>query len=654
MVARARSTTRRRPPRPEERTPPHGRLARRAGPAGEAVVVKRSRCARLVHARGAASRPPGERAARLRRAPARRGVDAAPARHRGGRAHQHAGLGGDRRRAGLLATYSERRLRAPPLRALSAARSSRGCTRRASGPGPEESNVSCSATAHRCASCWSTRPRLRRPRRRCRAASGSANLVPARPLARRLRRPSRAARLPGRVTGAACRRAGATRSACAHDRARGRSKDVSVARRRRRARINAWRTHLPISALVICGNEAHPHPRLPREPRWCEEIVVVDSYFDRRPGTSCRSTRPTSWRRPWNGHVEQKQYALDHSAPSVGAFNVDADECAVAGLREEIEEIRARRPRLRRLPRAARRLLPRAVVVARRLVSGPPPAPVPQGARAVWGRGPAREGVAAGCVKRGASRCCTAPTTTSAITCARSTASRPRRQRTADAREAGDVAEVPLRPLGRFVRFYLWSFRLPARQTGTVRSPCRRRSTHPSTRKQDERFRRERTVGRVPVSLKPPRWSFRPRRSESAGSAAARRRCSLHCDPPARRRTRILVARIRRSARARLGERGPATTPLECRFATTTRRAGASVPRRALPRRRRVPHHVRAAARPAVARRRAAGHAAHGLRAARRGHRTRAGSTGRMDAVIAISRAARARAPRARIDAASV
>jgi tRNA A-37 threonylcarbamoyl transferase component Bud32 len=118
-----------------------------------------------------------------------------------------------------------------------------------------------------------------------------------------------------------------------------RSKDVSVARRRRRARIKP-EDRLPISCLVICGNEAHRIRDCLESVRWCDEVVVVDSYSTDGTWDIVKEYTTNAWRRPWNGHVEQKQYALDHSHhPWI--LNVDADECVSPGLREEIEEILA-------------------------------------------------------------------------------------------------------------------------------------------------------------------------------------------------------------------------------------------------------------------------------------------------------------------------
>lgn len=116
-----------------------------------------------------------------------------------------------------------------------------------------------------------------------------------------------------------------------------RRKDVSVARRRRRARIKPD-DRLPISCLVICGNEAHRIRDCLESVAWCDEVVVVDSYSTDGTWDIVQEYTSNVWRRPWNGHVEQKQYALDH-AHHPWILNVDADECVSPALRAEIEEI---------------------------------------------------------------------------------------------------------------------------------------------------------------------------------------------------------------------------------------------------------------------------------------------------------------------------
>jgi tRNA A-37 threonylcarbamoyl transferase component Bud32 len=118
-----------------------------------------------------------------------------------------------------------------------------------------------------------------------------------------------------------------------------RRKDVSVARRRRRAGVKPD-DRLPISCVVICGNERHRIRACLDSVAWCDEIVVVDSYSTDGTWDIVHEYTPLTFRRSWNGHVEQKQYALDH-ARHPWVLNVDADECVSPALRDEIEEILA-------------------------------------------------------------------------------------------------------------------------------------------------------------------------------------------------------------------------------------------------------------------------------------------------------------------------
>jgi len=116
-----------------------------------------------------------------------------------------------------------------------------------------------------------------------------------------------------------------------------RKKDVSVSRRRRRAHIKP-EDRLPISCLVICGNELHRIRECLESVAWCDEVVVIDSYSTDGTWDIVREYTDRAWRRPWNGHVEQKQFALDQ-ARHPWVLNVDADERVTPRLRADIEEI---------------------------------------------------------------------------------------------------------------------------------------------------------------------------------------------------------------------------------------------------------------------------------------------------------------------------
>ena len=269
-----------------------------------------------------------------------------------------------------------------------------------------------------------------------------------------------------------------------------RSKDVSVARRRRRARIKP-EDRLPISALVICGNEAHRIRDCLESLRWCEEIVVVDSYSTDGTWDIVQEYTTNVWRRPWNGHVEQKQYALDHSHhPWV--LNVDADECVSPGLREEIEEILAHDGR-----GYDGFLVPRVVYYLgqwwwrggwypdRRLR-------LFRKERAVWGGEDPHEKV----LLQGRVSAVREPllhytyddvgdhvrtinrfTTTSSNRGARA--------------KPATWPKLLLRPLGRFVRFYLWSSGFRLGKPGLFVAVSAAVYVHLKYAKQDQRFRRE-------------------------------------------------------------------------------------------------------------------------------------------------------------------
>lgn len=116
-----------------------------------------------------------------------------------------------------------------------------------------------------------------------------------------------------------------------------RKKDVRVSRRRRRAHIKP-EDRLPISCLVICGNEAHCIRECLDSVAWCDELIVIDSYSTDGTWDIVQEYTDRAWRRPWNGHVEQKQFALDQ-AHHPWVLNVDADERVTPALRADIEEI---------------------------------------------------------------------------------------------------------------------------------------------------------------------------------------------------------------------------------------------------------------------------------------------------------------------------
>ena len=269
-----------------------------------------------------------------------------------------------------------------------------------------------------------------------------------------------------------------------------RSKDVRVARRRRRRKIKP-EDRLPISALVICGNEAHRIRDCLESLRWCDEIVVVDSYSTDGTWDIVQEYTTNVWRRPWNGHVEQKQYALDHSHhPWV--LNVDADECVSPALREEVEEILAHDGR-----GYDGFLVPRVVYYLgrwwwrggwypdRRLR-------LFRKERAVWGGEDPHEKVLlqgrVGAVREPLLHYTYDDVSDHVRTINRFTTTASNRGARA---KPATWPKLVLRPLGRFVRFYLWSSGFRLGKPGLFVAVSAAVYVHLKYAKQDQRVRRE-------------------------------------------------------------------------------------------------------------------------------------------------------------------
>ncbi|MFQ5682110.1 MAG: glycosyltransferase family 2 protein [Candidatus Binatia bacterium] len=100
--------------------------------------------------------------------------------------------------------------------------------------------------------------------------------------------------------------------------------------------------HRPeISAIIVCFNEEHNIRDCLESVKWCDEIVVVDSFSTDRTVQICRQYTDRVIQRPWAGYRDQKAFA--HSqATSEWVFLVDADEQVSPELRKEIQDALSR------------------------------------------------------------------------------------------------------------------------------------------------------------------------------------------------------------------------------------------------------------------------------------------------------------------------
>src|SRR5213593_1536533 len=92
-----------------------------------------------------------------------------------------------------------------------------------------------------------------------------------------------------------------------------------------------------VSAIVVCFNEEQNIGDCLDSLRWCDEIVVVDSFSTDRTVEICRQYTERVVQRQWAGYRDQKAFA--HSlATKEWVFLVDSDERVPPELRDEIKE----------------------------------------------------------------------------------------------------------------------------------------------------------------------------------------------------------------------------------------------------------------------------------------------------------------------------
>ncbi|MGE0826593.1 MAG: glycosyltransferase [Candidatus Binatia bacterium] len=90
-----------------------------------------------------------------------------------------------------------------------------------------------------------------------------------------------------------------------------------------------------ISCCIICFNEEANIRRCLESVKWCDEIVIVDSFSIDRTVDICHEYTNRVIQRPWPGYVEQKRFVLSQASHE-WVLNVDADEEVSPQLRHEI------------------------------------------------------------------------------------------------------------------------------------------------------------------------------------------------------------------------------------------------------------------------------------------------------------------------------
>jgi glycosyltransferase involved in cell wall biosynthesis len=90
-----------------------------------------------------------------------------------------------------------------------------------------------------------------------------------------------------------------------------------------------------VSATIITYNEEKNIGACLESIAWADEIIVVDSLSTDRTPDICRGYTQKVIQRPWPGHVQQKQFALEQ-ATGDWIVSLDADERLAPDSREEI------------------------------------------------------------------------------------------------------------------------------------------------------------------------------------------------------------------------------------------------------------------------------------------------------------------------------
>ena len=90
-----------------------------------------------------------------------------------------------------------------------------------------------------------------------------------------------------------------------------------------------------ISAIVVCFNEEDRIDDCLTSLKWCDEIIVVDSYSTDKTAEICRRYTEKFVQRQWAGYRDQKAYA--HSLATMEwVLLVDSDERVTRELQREI------------------------------------------------------------------------------------------------------------------------------------------------------------------------------------------------------------------------------------------------------------------------------------------------------------------------------
>ena len=98
---------------------------------------------------------------------------------------------------------------------------------------------------------------------------------------------------------------------------------------------NSSATLSGVSAIIVCFNEEENIARCLESVKWCDEIIVVDSFSTDRTVEICRRFTVKVIQRKWAGYRDQKSFALSRANRN-WVLSIDADEEVTPELQAEI------------------------------------------------------------------------------------------------------------------------------------------------------------------------------------------------------------------------------------------------------------------------------------------------------------------------------
>ena len=98
-----------------------------------------------------------------------------------------------------------------------------------------------------------------------------------------------------------------------------------------------------LSVAIITFNEEQSIRDALESVKWADEIVIVDSFSTDQTVALCREYTARVYRIPWQGHVQQKQFATDQTTHA-WVLSIDADERVSPALAAEIRAVLAGEP----------------------------------------------------------------------------------------------------------------------------------------------------------------------------------------------------------------------------------------------------------------------------------------------------------------------